>query len=107
MVIGICRVTLMIPEAHSLKEKRMVLRRIKDRVRNHFNCAIAEVDLQDEWQTAQIGFTVVSNEYDYTYSHVQRILTFIEDLAAAKISRDEQDFIHYGDEPLQTHARGK
>ena len=43
MVVGVCRVTLMVPESHSLKEKRMVLRRIKDRVANKFNCAIAEV----------------------------------------------------------------
>ena len=47
MVVGVCKVTLMVPESHSLKEKRMVLRRVKDRVANKFNCAIAEVGDQD------------------------------------------------------------
>jgi uncharacterized protein YlxP (DUF503 family) len=98
MVVGVCRVTLMVSESHSLKEKRMVLRRIKDRVSNKFNCAIAEVGDQDEWQSAELGFSVVSNEYGFTQSMVQKILQFIEDLAVAKIIDDEQDYITYGDE---------
>jgi uncharacterized protein YlxP (DUF503 family) len=100
MVVGVCRVTLMIGESHSLKEKRMVLRRIKDRVANKFNCAIAEVGDQDDWQSAQLGFAVVSNEHGFTQSMVQKILQFIEDLAIAKIVDDEQDFVSYGDESL-------
>jgi uncharacterized protein YlxP (DUF503 family) len=100
MVVGVCRVTLMISESHSLKEKRMVLRRIKDRVANKFNCAIAEVGNQDEWQSAELGFAVVSNELGFTQSMVQKILQFIEDLAVAKITDDEQDYVNYGDEDL-------
>ncbi len=100
MVVGVCKVTLMVPESHSLKEKRMVLRRIKDRVSNKFNCAIAEVGDQDDWQSAELGFAVVSNEYGFTQSMVQKILAFIEDLAVAKITDDEQDYINYGDEQV-------
>src|SRR5215831_7713058 len=100
MVVGVCRVTLMVPESHSLKEKRMVLRRIKDRVANKFNCAIAEVGDQDDWQNAQLGFAVVSNEHGFTQSMVQKILGFIEELAVAKIVDDEQDFVQYGDEDI-------
>src|SRR3954466_4331779 len=98
MVVGVCRVTLMVPESHSLKEKRMVLRRIKDRVANKFNCAIAEVGDQDDWQSAELGFAVVSNELGFTQSMVQKVLQFIEDLAVAKIPDDEQDYIQYGDQ---------
>ena len=76
----------------------MVLRRIKDRVSNKFNCAIAEVGDQDDWQSVELGFSVVSNEYGFTQSMVQKILTFIEDLAVAKVIDDEQDYITYGDE---------
>src|ERR1700752_3490196 len=101
MVVGVCRVTLMVSESHSLKEKRMVLRRIKDRVSNKFNCAIAEVGDQDNWQSAQLGFAVVSNEHGFTQSMVQKILTFIEELAVAKIVDDEQDFVQNGDEDLE------
>ena len=90
----------MVSESHSLKEKRMVLRRFKDRVNNKFNCAIAEVGDQDNWQSAELGFAVVSNEHGFTQSMVQKILAFIEELAVAKITNDEQDYINYGDEEL-------
>jgi len=89
---------MMVPASQSLKDKRMVLRKIKDRVQNKFNCAIAEVGDQDEWQSAELGFAVVSNELGFTQSMVQKILQFIEDMAVAKITDDEQDYVQYGDE---------
>jgi uncharacterized protein YlxP (DUF503 family) len=78
----------------------MVLRRIKDRVANKFNCAIAEVGDEDAWQSAQLGFTVVSNEVGFTQSMVQKILNFIE--GEAKVTGDEQDFINYGDDEFDS-----
>ncbi len=102
MVIGVCRLTLMVPESHSLKEKRMVLRRIKDRTRLKFNVAIAEVGDQDAWQQAQIGFAVVANERGFVESMVEKVITFVDHLALAKIVDDEKDILHYGDdEPIQ------
>jgi hypothetical protein len=106
MVVGICRVTFILPESHSLKEKRMVLRRIKDRVRNKFNCAIAEVGDADAWQSACLGFCVVSNEHGFTQAMVQKVLAYIEELAMAKISDDEQDYINYGDEDFEMQKGG-
>jgi uncharacterized protein YlxP (DUF503 family) len=102
MVVGICRVSLMVPESHSLKEKRMVLRRIKDRTRQKFNVAIAEVGDNDAWQSAQIGFAVVANERGFVESVVTRVVGFIESLAVAKITDDEKDFIVYGEEALSS-----
>ena len=52
MVVGVLRLTLFLPENHSLKGKRQVLRAIKDRVRNKFNVSIAESDSHDLWQRA-------------------------------------------------------
>jgi len=92
----------MVHGSQSLKDKRRVLRSIKDRVNQKFNCAIAEVGDQDAWDSAQLGFAVVSNEHGFTQSMVQKILAFIEDLALAKIVDDEQDYITYGDESLES-----
>ena len=100
MVVGISRITLMIPESHSLKEKRMVLRRIKDRVRQKFNAAIAEVGDNDTWQSSQIGFAVVANDKRFVESMVANIVSFIEGLAVAKITDDEKDVLVYGDENI-------
>ena len=55
MVVGIMRLTLFLPENHSLKGKRQVLRAIKARVRNKFNVSIAESDDHDMWQRAELG----------------------------------------------------
>ncbi len=107
MVVGVCRVSLMLGETSSLKEKRAVLRKIKDRVQQKFNCAIAEVGDQDAWQSAQVGFAVVSNERGFTQSMVQKILTFIDDLAVAKLTDDEQDYIDYGEDHLEGSSTGE
>ena len=107
MVVGVCRVSLMIEESQSLKDKRSVLRRIKDRVSQKFNCAIAEVGDPDVWQSAHLGFAVVSNERGFTQSMVQRILQFIDDLALAKLIDDEQDYVDYGDGVLEGASEGR
>ena len=97
MIVGVCRLTLLAPESHSLKEKRMVLRSIKDRTRLKFNVAIAEVGSQDNWQEAVLGFAVVANEKTFVQEMVQKIINFIDGLALAKIVDDEKDIIQYGE----------
>ncbi len=61
--VGILSAELHFPEAHSLKEKRMLLRSAKDQLRNRFGAAVAEVDHHDAWQRARITASVVTREY--------------------------------------------
>jgi len=100
MVVGVCRLSLRLPGSHSLKEKRMVLRRIKDRVRQKFNAAIAEVGENDAWQSAQIGFAVVANDKRFVEAVVENIVTFVDSLALATITDDEKEFLVYGEEVI-------
>ena len=81
MVVGVCRVTLMVPESHSLKEKRMVLRRVKDLVRQKFNVSIAEVGENDVWQRAVLGLSLVGNERRFVESQLDEVLAFIRSKA--------------------------
>ena len=60
MVVGIVRVVLLIPGAQSLKDKRQVVRSIKERIRERVHAAVAEVEYQDLWQRAAIGIAVVA-----------------------------------------------
>jgi uncharacterized protein len=60
--VGIARLTVAIGQAHSLKEKRMVLRRVKDRVKERLGIAINEVGEQDVWQRAELGVAVTSSD---------------------------------------------
>jgi uncharacterized protein YlxP (DUF503 family) len=61
MVVGTLELELLLPGAGSLKEKRAVLNRLKDRIRTRFNASVAEVGEQDLWQRARIGVAVVSH----------------------------------------------
>jgi uncharacterized protein YlxP (DUF503 family) len=81
MTVGIARITLFIPESHSLKEKRMVLRRVKDRVRNKFNAAIAEVEEQDLWQRGVVGLALLGNDRRFVESALDEVVRFVRDLA--------------------------
>ena len=80
MRIAVLHVELYIPHALSLKEKRMVLRRIKDRLQK-FNVAVAEVEHQDLWQRSGLGLVAIST----TDNHVEQVLA----AAADEIDRVE------------------
>jgi uncharacterized protein YlxP (DUF503 family) len=77
MTVGIARLTLFLPDSHSLKEKRMVMRRVKDRVRAKFNAAIAEVEDNDVWQRGVLGLALVGNERRFVESAVDEVIRFV------------------------------
>lgn len=56
------KLSLVIDQSHSLKEKRMVLRRIKDRVRERLHVVLNEVGEQDVWQRAELGCAIASSD---------------------------------------------
>jgi len=59
----------------------MVLRRVKDRVRNKFNVAIAEVDEHDVWQRGVVGLALVGNDRRFVESALDEVVRFVRDLA--------------------------
>jgi uncharacterized protein YlxP (DUF503 family) len=62
MIVGTLRVRLLLREARSLKDKRQVVKSIKDRLSNNFNVSVAEIEALDNRQLAVLGFAMVSNE---------------------------------------------
>jgi uncharacterized protein YlxP (DUF503 family) len=77
MTIGVARVTLFVAGSHSLKEKRSVIRRLKDLVTQKFNVSIAEVGSNDVWQRAVVGLALVGNERRFVESQLDEVLSFI------------------------------
>ena len=61
MVIGVLTLEIHLPYAESLKDKRQVIRKLKDRLRAKFNVAVAELDHNDLWQRATVGVVSLSN----------------------------------------------
>ncbi len=101
MVVGVCRLGLMVPESGSLKQKRSVLRSIEDRTRQKFGCAIAEVEAQDAWQRGVLGIAVVANERRFVERLLAKVVTFVEALGLARVVEDERDYVVYGEgEPI-------
>jgi len=78
LVVGTCTISLHIPESGSLKSKRWVLRRIKDRVRNKFNVSIAEIDDFDLWQRSTLGVAVVSKDGRFASQVISKVIDLIE-----------------------------
>jgi len=94
-VIGVCKLDLRIPENHSLKEKRHVLRKLIDRVRTRFNVAISEVGDNDLWQRAQMGFCTVGNDRRHINSSLDKVIYFIEQMNLVEMVRTEIEIISF------------
>jgi len=60
MIIGLLEVSISIPDARSIKDKRAVLRSVKDRTQHRINVSVAEVGMQDEWRRAELAFVTVA-----------------------------------------------
>ena len=85
MHIGVCILHLRLADSHSLKEKRRVVKGIKDRVKSKFNVSIAEVDALDNWQWAVLGVACVSNDSGFANSVLSSVVNFIEDMHLADL----------------------
>ena len=79
MNIGVCRISLRLPENLSLKGKRRVMKSITTQLRNKFNVSVAEVDNQNLWQLATLGICCVSNDKRYTNQVLSKVVDFIVD----------------------------
>lgn len=98
MIIGVCQFTIQLPEAHSLKDKRREIKSIVERVRNRFNVSIAEVDGQDLWQVASIGFVCVSNSAAHVDETLQHVIRFVDgNLQRGYLGQVHTEILHMND----------
>jgi len=78
VVIALLTIDIHIPHAQSLKDKRMVLRRLKDRLRSKFNVSVSEVDHQDLWQRSQMSVVTVGSDNEYVRQTLALALEEVE-----------------------------
>lgn len=74
MVVGILQVELMIDHANSLKDKRSVVKSLKDRLHREHMVAVAEVDALDQWRRAVLGLSAVSTSVPHVQGMLDRIV---------------------------------
>jgi uncharacterized protein YlxP (DUF503 family) len=77
MMVGVCRVTLRLPENASLKGKRQVVKSLTTRIRNRYNVSIAEIDNLESWQIASLGISCVSNSNNHANEMLSKVMGFI------------------------------
>ena len=75
--VGLLTIYFHIPESHSLKEKRSVVKPILTHIQNEFKISAAEIGLQDNWQESLIGFSVVSSEPSHCESVLQNVYQYV------------------------------
>ena len=78
MPVGLLTLEIHIPDARSLKDKRQVLRSLKDRLRARFNVAVAELEHQDVWQSSVVGVVTLSNNAHHVEQSLQTVLAEAE-----------------------------
>jgi uncharacterized protein len=77
MRIGVVTAGISIPDAQSLKDKRSVIRSIKDRVLDKMNVSVAEVGKQDKWQYSDLAFVTVAAESETVQTRISEISSFL------------------------------
>ncbi len=96
MHVGVCRFTLLITASHSLKEKRSVLRRLKERSKA-LGVVVAEVGGQDTWQRAELAFAVVADSRDRAESLVEGVLRGCAGVDGAQLVTARREVTAYGE----------
>jgi uncharacterized protein len=92
LIVGSVLVELHIPQSTSLKAKRSVINRIKQRIASRFNASVAEVDYQDLWQRAAIGVAVVGGEKGVVESALTKIVNLIESEPSVEVLAADVSF---------------
>jgi uncharacterized protein YlxP (DUF503 family) len=94
MNVGVCKVTLRLPENQSLKGKRRVIGSLCSRIHNKFNVSVAEVGDNDSWQTATLGVACATNNGRHADEVLSSVVAFIES------SREDLELVAHEQETI-------
>lgn len=95
MVVGVAQFELFMPYNQSLKEKRHLLGKLKDRILSQMKVTVSEVGHHDLWQRAQLGFAIVGSEEKVLDALISKTLNAVVSLGLGEVLREERDFLHY------------
>jgi uncharacterized protein len=96
MPVGLLTIEIHIADAQSLKDKRQVLRSLKDRLRAHFNVAVAELAHQETWQRSRIGVVTISGDAKHLEESLNAIATASENILGRDLVSQEIEYFEEG-----------
>ena len=92
MVVGLLRLEVHLPSAHSLKEKRSVLNSLKDQLRGRFNISVAEVEANETWQRATVGISTLGSSRAYAKGLLRDVTTWVRATRLVDLMTVEEDY---------------
>jgi len=95
VIVGTLKLRLVLRESHSLKDKRRVIKSLKDTLSNKFNISVAETDEQDVWQTAQVGVAAVGTDGPFVQSVLTSVVNYVRFFGGVELVDAQQEL--YGD----------
>ena len=93
MVVGLLQVEVHVPSAQSLKDRRSVIKSLKDQLRGRFNVAVAELDPGEKWQRATIGVSTLGDDRAYVEGLLAEAAEWLRRTRLVEIIQVEQEYL--------------
>jgi uncharacterized protein YlxP (DUF503 family) len=93
MNIALMQVEFFLADSHSLKEKRMILKSLKDRIHNSFNVSVAEINDCEKWQRATLAFSTIGNSRKYLDKSLGHLVEFLRKQRSLEIIDYQTEFL--------------
>jgi hypothetical protein len=97
-MVGVKRISFLMPENASLKDKRQIIRKLRDTIKDRFNVSFAEVDEDEKLQRSAIAVTMVSSNEELIRTAFTQISNLIESLAEVRVFNEINDVFRYENE---------
>ena len=94
-LVGVGRIVIEMSGMDTLKEKRSVVAKVKDRILAKYNVSIAEVGPQDTYDEAILGIAIVSGDRSYLEALLGKIPDFIDEMGFCRVLSDDIDIQQY------------
>ncbi|SDN34081.1 hypothetical protein SAMN04488516_101456 [Desulfonauticus submarinus] len=95
MLIGVLKIKFKLHAVFSLKEKRKIAQSLKQKIKNKYNIAIAEVNHQDSLDFLEFGIVTISNKMNQIESILKKVQNYIEAMSSEEIIEIHTDFFGY------------
>lgn len=93
MVVGCLQVEVHLPLSRSLKDKRSVLKSVRDQLRRRFNVAVAEVNSNETWQRATLGISSVGQDRAYVEGLLRELTEWLRATRLVELIQVEEEYL--------------
>ena len=93
MTVGLLQLEVHLPTAQSLKDKRSIVKRLKDQLRGQFNVAVAELDPNERWQRATVGISTLGEDRTYVQGVLTQVTEWVRKTGLVELIQVEQEYL--------------